>query len=161
MPACNLAATSISPARSPSPSTCQRPPPRSRAEGHPGPAQESGLQTAARKAGGRRDPSRRRLRTPLTAIIGYLELITSEDLPPEDHDPNGPNPHRLRSCGLPGPGVDLRIVDDAGELLLDEFENLLDELHGKGKFKADNLSADKTGAAAASAAPAAQPPPPP
>ena len=25
----------------------------------------------------------------------------------------GPNRHRLRSCGLPGPGVELRIVDDA------------------------------------------------
>ena len=34
------------------------------------------------------------------------------NLPPGDHDPNGPNRHRLRSCGLPGPGVELRIVDD-------------------------------------------------
>jgi long-chain acyl-CoA synthetase len=33
------------------------------------------------------------------------------NLPPEDHDPRGPNRHRLRSCGLPGPGVELRIVD--------------------------------------------------
>jgi long-chain acyl-CoA synthetase len=33
------------------------------------------------------------------------------NLPPEDHDPNGPNRHRLRSCGVPGPGVELRIVD--------------------------------------------------
>ena len=32
-------------------------------------------------------------------------------LPPADHDPAGPNRHRLRSCGLPGPGVELRIVD--------------------------------------------------
>jgi long-chain acyl-CoA synthetase len=32
-------------------------------------------------------------------------------LPPEDHDVDGPNKHRLRSCGLPGPGVELRIVD--------------------------------------------------
>jgi long-chain acyl-CoA synthetase len=32
-------------------------------------------------------------------------------LPPEDHDPDGPHPERLRSCGLPGPGVELRIVD--------------------------------------------------
>jgi long-chain acyl-CoA synthetase len=38
------------------------------------------------------------------------------NLPPEDHDPTGPNRHRLRSCGLPGPGVELRIVDaDTGE----------------------------------------------
>jgi long-chain acyl-CoA synthetase len=34
------------------------------------------------------------------------------NLPPEDHDPSGPNRHRLRSCGLPGPGVELRIVGD-------------------------------------------------
>ena len=32
-------------------------------------------------------------------------------LPPADHDPDGPHPERLRSCGLPGPGVELRIVD--------------------------------------------------
>jgi long-chain acyl-CoA synthetase len=32
-------------------------------------------------------------------------------LPPEDHDLDGPNVHRLRSCGVPGPGVELRIVD--------------------------------------------------
>ena len=34
------------------------------------------------------------------------------NLPPEDHDPDGPNRHRLRSCGLPGPGVELRIIDN-------------------------------------------------
>ncbi len=34
------------------------------------------------------------------------------NLPPGDHDPNGQNRHRLRSCGLPGPGVELRIVGD-------------------------------------------------
>ncbi len=33
------------------------------------------------------------------------------NLPPHDHDPEGPNRHRLRSCGLPGPGVELRIID--------------------------------------------------
>ena len=33
------------------------------------------------------------------------------NLAPEDHDVNGPNRHRLRSCGLPGPGVEVRIVD--------------------------------------------------
>ena len=33
------------------------------------------------------------------------------NLPPADHDPAGPNKHRLRSCGLPGPGVELRIID--------------------------------------------------
>jgi long-chain acyl-CoA synthetase len=36
---------------------------------------------------------------------------TVVNLPPADHDPDGPNKHRLRSCGLPGPGVELRIVD--------------------------------------------------
>jgi long-chain acyl-CoA synthetase len=33
------------------------------------------------------------------------------NLAPEDHDLTGPNRHRLRSCGKPGPGVELRIVD--------------------------------------------------
>ncbi|MFK8022507.1 MAG: long-chain-fatty-acid--CoA ligase [Ilumatobacter sp.] len=36
------------------------------------------------------------------------------NLPPEDHDPNGPNKHRLRSCGVAGPGVELRIVGEDG-----------------------------------------------
>jgi len=36
------------------------------------------------------------------------------NLPPEDHDPDGPNKHRLRSCGVPGPGVEVRIVGDEG-----------------------------------------------
>jgi len=36
---------------------------------------------------------------------------TVVNLPPEDHDLNGPNAHRLRSCGVAGPGVELRIVD--------------------------------------------------
>jgi len=36
---------------------------------------------------------------------------TVVNLAPEDHDPTGPNRHRLRSCGRPGPGVELRIVD--------------------------------------------------
>ncbi len=36
------------------------------------------------------------------------------NLPPEDHDPNGPDRHRLRSCGVAGPGVELRIVADDG-----------------------------------------------
>ena len=33
------------------------------------------------------------------------------NLPPSDHDVDGPNRHRLRSCGLPGPGVEIKIVD--------------------------------------------------
>jgi len=40
------------------------------------------------------------------------------NLPPEDHDPNGPNTHRLRSCGVAGPGVELRIVGEGGEVTL-------------------------------------------
>ncbi len=31
-------------------------------------------------------------------------------LPAEDHDPNGPNRHRLRAAGIPLPGVELRIA---------------------------------------------------
>jgi long-chain acyl-CoA synthetase len=34
------------------------------------------------------------------------------NLAPDDHDVSGPNRHRLRSCGTPGPGVELRIVDN-------------------------------------------------
>jgi long-chain acyl-CoA synthetase len=33
------------------------------------------------------------------------------NLSPDDHDLEGPNRHRLRSCGVAGPGVELRIVD--------------------------------------------------
>lgn len=36
-------------------------------------------------------------------------------LPPEDHDPNG-NP-RMRSAGLPMPGVELKIIDENGNTL--------------------------------------------
>ena len=36
------------------------------------------------------------------------------NLAPVDHDTIGPNKHRLRSCGLPGPGVEVRIVVDEG-----------------------------------------------
>lgn len=32
-------------------------------------------------------------------------------LPAADHDPDGPHPHRLRACGLPVPGVQVRVVD--------------------------------------------------
>ncbi len=38
------------------------------------------------------------------------------NLPPEDHDLSGDRRHRLRSCGRPGPGVELRLVDpDTGD----------------------------------------------
>ncbi len=42
------------------------------------------------------------------------------NLAPEDHDTTGPNRHRLRSCGLPGPGVELRIVGENGECAVRE-----------------------------------------
>jgi long-chain acyl-CoA synthetase len=35
-------------------------------------------------------------------------------LAPEDHDPQGPHPERLRSCGLPFRNVELRVVDPSG-----------------------------------------------
>jgi long-chain acyl-CoA synthetase len=35
------------------------------------------------------------------------------NLAPEDHDVGGPHANRLRSCGVAGPGVELRIVDAA------------------------------------------------
>ena len=35
-------------------------------------------------------------------------------LPPEDHDPEGPKKHLLRSAGKPIEGVELRVVDAAG-----------------------------------------------
>ena len=41
------------------------------------------------------------------------------NLPPDDHVVDGPNKHRLRSCGLPGPGVEVKIVDND---TLDEAE---------------------------------------
>jgi len=44
----------------------------------------------------------------LTETTGATTL-----LPASDHDPKGPNTHRLRSCGMPAPGVDIRIVDSS------------------------------------------------
>jgi acyl-CoA synthetase (AMP-forming)/AMP-acid ligase II len=35
-------------------------------------------------------------------------------LPPEDHDPDGPNAHRLRAAGKAGPGCEVRVVDPEG-----------------------------------------------
>lgn len=42
----------------------------------------------------------------LTETTGVVTM-----LPSEDHDLDGPNKHRLRSCGKPSEGVELRIVD--------------------------------------------------
>jgi acyl-CoA synthetase (AMP-forming)/AMP-acid ligase II len=45
-------------------------------------------------------------------------------LPPEDHDPNGNK--RMRSCGKPLPGVEIRIVDAAGnDLPTDEVGEIV------------------------------------
>ena len=47
-------------------------------------------------------------------IYGLTETTGAiTNLLPADHDLAGPNRHRLRSCGQPGPGVELRIVDAA------------------------------------------------
>ena len=43
-------------------------------------------------------------------------------LSPADHDLSGPHRHRLRSCGLPGPGVEVRIVDPDTEQDCDQGE---------------------------------------
>jgi long-chain acyl-CoA synthetase len=55
-------------------------------------------------------------------------------LPPEDHDPDGPNAHRLRAAGTAGPGCELRVVDpeglddvpvgDVGEILIRSPQNM-------------------------------------
>ena len=44
----------------------------------------------------------------LTETTGATTLLG-----PEDHDPKGPNAHRLRSCGVPAPGVEIRIMDNS------------------------------------------------
>ncbi|MFI0486353.1 long-chain-fatty-acid--CoA ligase [Actinomadura sp. 9N215] len=46
----------------------------------------------------------------LTELTGAVVM-----LPAGDHDPDGPNTHRLRSAGLPNPGCELRIVDPASQ----------------------------------------------
>ena len=38
------------------------------------------------------------------------------NLPPSDHDLEGLNKHRLRSCGLPGPGVEVKIMDNDNDV---------------------------------------------
>jgi long-chain acyl-CoA synthetase len=43
-------------------------------------------------------------------------------LPPSDHDLAGPTVHRLRSCGVAGPGVELRIRDVMTGVDIDEPE---------------------------------------
>ena len=58
----------------------------------------------------------------------------SSILPPEDHDLDGPNRHRLRAAGKAGPGIELRVVDadtgedapvgDVGEILIRSPQNM-------------------------------------
>ncbi|HET6874916.1 MAG TPA: long-chain-fatty-acid--CoA ligase [Acidimicrobiales bacterium] len=51
-------------------------------------------------------------------------------LPAADHDPDGPNRHRLRACGIPIPGTEARIVDPlTGE---DQAEGQVGEIWVKG-----------------------------
>ena len=54
-------------------------------------------------------------------------------LPPEDHDPEGPNRHRLRAAGVAAPGTELKVVDAAlepvptgtvGEILIRSAQNM-------------------------------------
>ncbi len=54
-------------------------------------------------------------------------------LPPADHDPDGPNRHRLRAAGVPGPGTDVQVVDaelkavavgEVGEVLIRSPQNM-------------------------------------
>jgi long-chain acyl-CoA synthetase len=56
-------------------------------------------------------------------------------LPPADHESDSPNKHRLRSCGVPGPGVEIRIHDndnnrdcetgEVGEIWIRTAQNML------------------------------------
>jgi acyl-CoA synthetase (AMP-forming)/AMP-acid ligase II len=55
-------------------------------------------------------------------------------LPPEDHDPDGPNRHRLRAAGKPAPNTEVKVVDaetmapvpagTVGEILLRSAQNM-------------------------------------
>ncbi|MGH3389707.1 MAG: long-chain-fatty-acid--CoA ligase [Actinomadura sp.] len=66
----------------------------------------------------------------LTETTGAITL-----LPAEDHDPDGPNPHRLRSAGLPNPATEIKIVDpgtdedlptgQVGEIMARTAQNML------------------------------------
>ena len=44
---------------------------------------------------------------------GLTETTGSVVPAPGDHDPDGPNAHRLRAAGLPIPGIEMRIVDSS------------------------------------------------
>ena len=67
-------------------------------------------------------------------------------LPPEDHDPDGPNAHRLRAAGRPGPNTEVRVVDEmaledvptgeVGEILVRSPQNM------KGYWKMPDATAE-------------------
>jgi long-chain acyl-CoA synthetase len=67
-------------------------------------------------------------------------------LPPEDHDPDGPNAHRLRAAGKAAPGAELRVVDpesfepvpngQVGEILIRSPQNM------KGYWKMPEATAE-------------------
>jgi long-chain acyl-CoA synthetase len=60
------------------------------------------------------ESSMKLLRCKFFQVYGLTETTGAiTHLPPADHDPGGQVRHRLRSCGLPGQGVELRIVDVA------------------------------------------------
>ena len=66
----------------------------------------------------------------LTETTGVIVTLL-----PEDHDPDGPNKHRLRSCGKPNSNVELKIVDpttgaevpvgEVGEILTRSNQNMV------------------------------------
>ncbi|HJV87753.1 MAG TPA: long-chain-fatty-acid--CoA ligase [Noviherbaspirillum sp.] len=71
----------------------------------------------------------------LLQIYGMTETAgTLTSLSPEDHDPNGPRAHLLRSAGKPIPGVELRIVspgsfaevkeNEVGEIWVRTLQNM-------------------------------------
>ncbi len=71
-----------------------------------------------------------------THAYGMTETSgTVVELGPDDHDPDGPHAHRLRSCGRPLPWVDLALVDlatgkpvaqgDVGEIRMRSAMNML------------------------------------
>jgi acyl-CoA synthetase (AMP-forming)/AMP-acid ligase II len=53
------------------------------------------------------------LRCGLFQVYGMTEAPLLTQLPPEDHDPDGPKAPLLRSAGKPSPGVQIRIVRGA------------------------------------------------
>ncbi len=55
-------------------------------------------------------------------------------LPPADHDPDGPNAHRLRAAGVPAPNAEVKVVDavleavpvgTVGEILIRSSQNMV------------------------------------